>query len=122
VTARRKDPASKIPRSAAIAAFVENAPNAVAMLDRDLRFIAFSPAFFGGMGIDDATVIGRTPYEVAPETVRYRPMHLRCLSGAREVGELEHIQPPAGGDRWISVDVGPWRHDDGSIGGILIVS
>ncbi len=122
MTARRKDPASKIPRSVAIAAFVENAPNAVAMLDRDLKFLAFSPAFFGGMGIDEATVIGRTPYEVAPETARYRPMHLRCLAGAREGGEPERIQPPVGGDRWITVDVGPWRDDDGSIGGILIVS
>ena len=106
----------------AIAAFVEDAPNAVAMLDRDLRFLKFSSSFFTGMGIDESRIVGRTPYEIAPEMERFRAHHQRCLAGARERTEAERIQPPTGGDRWMTWDVGPWRHDDGSIGGILIIA
>ena len=122
MAARRPDQTTSVPRSVAIAAFVENAPTAIAMLDRDLKFIAFSPSFFEGMGLDEATVIGRTPYEIAPETERYRPMHERCLAGARELTEAERIQPPTGGDRWMMWDTGPWLDDDGAIGGVLIIS
>ena len=63
--------------------FVETSAAAMAVFDRDMRFIAVSPLFESDFGLPASNVVGRGHYEVLPEVpVRWREVHRRCLAGA----------------------------------------
>ncbi len=107
----------------ALIAFVSSAPISVAMTDRNLRFLKVSPAWLADFGSDEAAVLGRSSYDLAPETHdKYRALHERCLAGEILHGEPERVVLPNGNHRWMTWEAAPWRDEAGEIGGILITS
>ena len=100
--------------------FVENAPNAVAMFDRDMRYLATSPAWLRDNKIE-GPVIGRSHYDVFPELPeRWRAMHHRALAGETFSEPGEAFVLADGSTMWLRREVRPWRLPDGGIGGIVI--
>ena len=120
---RRAPPQAPINEAAAVQAFVRAAPIAVAMTDLDLRFIQASPLFLADFGRAEEDLVGRTSYELAPDTeVRYGALHRRCLKGENVSSQPERLTLPNGETRWMMWDASPWRDDDGEVGGLLIIS
>ena len=104
-------------------AFVETAPVAVAVTDLGLRFMKASPAWLADFGMVESQLIGRTSYDIAPETAaKYGELHRRCLTGESLSSDPERIILPNGRSRWMMWEAGPWRDDDGAVGGLLIIS
>ena len=100
--------------------FIDNAPDAAAMFDRDMRYIAASPRWLGDYKID-GTVTGRSHYEVFPEIPqRWREIHSRALAGETLCEECEAFQRADGVIQWLSWEVRPWRLPEGDVGGIVI--
>ena len=101
--------------------FVEHAPVALAMFDREMRYIAVSRRWAEDHSIDKQAIIGRSHYEInqnVPE--RWRETHRRGLAGESQRVE-EDINPrPDGTEQWIRWQIIPWRADDGSVGGIVM--
>jgi PAS domain S-box-containing protein len=118
----RKPAAEAAPHADAIRAFVKAAPVAVAMTDRQLRFLAISATWFDDMAVSEAEILGRSSYEVAPETLEFRPEHKRALSGETVCGKPKRLILPNGSERWMNWQASPWRDERGRIGGLLIVS
>jgi len=103
--------------------FIESSPIAIAMLDRDLNYLAYSKRWVTDLEIPDANLTGRSHYEVFPQLPkRWRDVNDRCLQGevasceddsfVRENGEVAYL-------RW---QAGPWRDGDNQIGGIILVT
>ena len=110
-------------KAEAVMAFVAQAPTAVAMTDKALRFIKASPLWLADFAMTEAEMMGRSSYELAPETRRkYGALHRRCLAGALVSSKPERIVVPNGAERWMMWDAAPWRDDDGKVGGLLITS
>jgi two-component system sensor histidine kinase/response regulator len=62
--------------------FVDEAPVAIAMFDRDMRYIAASRRWLSDYGLAGRTLRGLSHYEVFPDLPeRFRAMHRRGLAG-----------------------------------------
>jgi PAS domain S-box-containing protein len=100
--------------------FVQYVPAAVAMLDRDMRYLQVSDRWCADYALDSAQIIGRSHYEVFPDVPdRWREMHRRGLNGETLRAEEDRWdrQP---GPNWLRWEIRPWNNTEGQPGGILI--
>ena len=103
--------------------FVAHAPAAIAMLDRDMRYLAVSHRWLADYRIGARDIIGVSHYEVFPEiTDRWKEMHRRCLSGAVEKCDEDPFPRADGRLDWVKWEVRPWNDDQGNVGGLLLFS
>ncbi|HVN92931.1 MAG TPA: PAS domain S-box protein [Terracidiphilus sp.] len=101
--------------------FIENAPVALAMLDRDMRYVSVSRRWLEDYKLIDREVIGRSHYEFftdMPE--RWKEAHRRGLAGERLHADEDRFDRADGTVEWGRWEIIPWRTGDGSIGGIVL--
>src|SRR3990172_163369 len=103
--------------------FVEHWPAAIAMFDRDMRYIVVSRRYLADFGLGDQNLIGRSYYDVFPElSERVREVHRRCLAGAVEGSEEDEFLRLSGKVDWVYWEMLPWYESDGVIGGVVLFS
>jgi PAS domain S-box-containing protein len=101
--------------------FVEQAPVGIAMFDHEMRYLAASGRWLTDHGLSEASVIGRSHYEISPEIPqRWKDVHRRGLAGETVREEQDPYKRADGRLLWLKWEVRPWRAANGSIGGILI--
>ncbi|RBP18404.1 PAS domain S-box-containing protein [Roseiarcus fermentans] len=103
-----------------LAAFVAQAPNAMAMFDRDMRYVAASPKWLARHGLQ-ACPAGRSHYEDLPNFPEaWKAAHRRSLAGAIEAAEEQRLVDADGRACWVRWLTRPWRDGAGEISGIVI--
>ena len=102
--------------------FVDEAPVAVAMFDRRMRYLAASGRYVSDFRTPPAeSLIGRCHYEVFPTIGEaWRSIHRRVLAGERLSSDLEPFVQADGGVDWVRWSMVPWRQADASISGALL--
>ncbi|WP_340646965.1 ATP-binding protein [Phenylobacterium sp.] len=103
-----------------ISAFVQAAPVALCMVDKEMRVIQASPRWSAERQSED--VAGQSLYEAYPDTQRWAPVYNRCLKGQQVQHDRVPVNLPDGRHLWARVEINPWREADGEIGGLLIMS
>ncbi len=109
-------------REAQLRVFIEYAPAAIAMLDKNMCYLAVSKRWLSDYGLQGQKLQGRSHYEIFPEIPeRWKDIHRRCLAGATERADEDHLVKADGSLQWISWEIRPW-YASGKIGGIVIFS
>ncbi|MBR1369255.1 hypothetical protein RJ53_06995 [Methanocalculus chunghsingensis] len=101
---------------------IEHNNAAVAVHDRDLRYIFVSQRYLDTYGVTEANVIGRHHYEVFPDLPwKWREIHRKVLAGEGVFRADEDPYPRSdGGTDWTRWECRPWYESDGSIGGLIV--
>jgi PAS domain S-box-containing protein len=103
--------------------FVDYAPAAIAMFDRDMKYLSVSRRFLSDYEVKDQDIIGKSHYEVFPEINEIiKDVHRRCLAGEVIKGEEDPFVRASGKLEWIDWAVYPWQLHSGEIGGIILFS
>jgi len=103
--------------------FVEHAPAALAMFDREMRYLAASRRWVQDYAIGDREIIGRSHYEIFPEiSEEIKALHHRGLAGEVVRADQDRFVRQDGREQWLCWEMRPWYTADGAVGGIMIFS
>lgn len=95
-------------------------PDAIAVYDKDLHYIAVSDRYLEDYNVKEENVIGKHHYEVFPEMPqRWKEVHQRVLAGAIERNDDDYFERPDGSITYNRWECRPWYQSDGSIGGMI---
>jgi len=99
---------------------VKHDPNAIAVYDRNLQYIAVSNRYLQDYNVKQSDIIGKHHYEVFPEMPqRWKEVHARCLAGAIERNDDDYFERPDGSITYNRWECRPWYKSDGEIGGMI---
>ena len=101
--------------------FLEHTPAAVAMLDREMCYIATSRRWLTDYELGEQNLIGHSHYQVFPETPeRWKVLYQQCLTGNAKNCEADSFILSDGSVQWIKWECRPWYDDNNQIGGIVL--
>ncbi|MBN2752389.1 MAG: PAS domain-containing protein [Rhodospirillaceae bacterium] len=101
--------------------FIEHVPVAVAMFDRNMRYLLVSRRWLEDFDFLPRKLEGLCHYDLHHIPDDWRARHRRALAGEdMPPVEISFTRPDDGRTEWLSTQALPWTRDDGEIGGILI--
>ncbi len=101
--------------------FIEHAPAALAMLDRDMHYLAVSRRWREDFGLGSQPLVGRSHYDLFPEIPdRWKVLHRRALAGEVLYCDEDRFVREDFTMQWLRWEIHPWRNAEEAIGGLLI--
>ncbi|MDR5592001.1 PAS domain S-box protein [Christiangramia sp. SM2212] len=101
--------------------FIDQAPSAIAMFDKNLVYVAASNKWLEDYHIKDKEIIGHCHYDIFPNiSNEWKEIHRKCLNGEIHSKDEDCYIYPDGTEQWISWEVRPWYTNENTIGGLLM--
>lgn len=101
--------------------FVEQAPIAMAMFDKNMCYMAASQQWIKDYNLSGKQINGRSHYEIFPEIGEdWKKTHQECLQGAINHVDEAPFERADGTVQWLTWDVRPWYISEGNIAGLIM--
>ena len=102
---------------------IASAPVAMAMFDTKLCYLAHSNKWLTDYDLEGLVLIGCSHYQVLPDIPeRWKYIYQRALRGEAIASPEDVFEREDGSKIYLRWAIEPWRHPDGSVGGIVIVT
>jgi PAS domain S-box-containing protein len=104
--------------------FVNDSPAAVAMFDRQQRYLVASGRWMKDYDLEGQNIIGKSHIEVLPDTPqKLRDAQVRIMDGSAErLSGEECLERGDGSEMWIKWELQPWRDELNQIAGQIMFS
>ncbi len=123
ITERKRDEAALSQSYEQVLTMIEQAPAGIAMLDRNICYLAASLRWKQDFDKEDEVFTGRSHYEVFQDVPdRWKEIHQRALAGETLKNDEDLWIHSDGSRMWLRWVVQPWRDAYGKIGGILMAA
>jgi len=99
--------------------FVKNVPVAVAMLDREMRYLQVSDRWCSDNSVEASELLGRSREDIPEMREHLKEANRRALQG-EILRDDEDRWESGGSTHWGRWEVRPWRNADNTVGGILV--
>lgn len=107
--------------------FIENTPAAIAMFDRQMRYLVVSRRWLTDYGLGE-NIIGQSHYDVFPlfdgwdaaKIDRRHKIYTACLTGNGEICTEEQWVRADGTIDWLKWEIQTWIAESGEIGGLIM--
>ncbi|EON78433.1 hypothetical protein ADIS_1044 [Lunatimonas lonarensis] len=102
--------------------FISEAPSAMAMLDTQMRYLAYSKKWIEDYQITDKDILGKSHYEVFPEIgEEWRTIHTQALTGQSFGRDEDRFERADGSVNYMKWKINPW-YDGEKIGGLIMLT
>ena len=100
---------------------IQHDPNAIAVHDKELRYIYVSERYLQDYKVEQTQLIGYRHYEVFPDIPqKWREVHRRALAGEVLRCEEDRFERADGRVEWTRWECRPWFDQHQQIGGIIL--
>lgn len=121
ITARKSAEGSLRESRELLQLFIQHVPAAIAMFDREMRYVSASRRWLEDYSLSGEDILGRSHYEVIPEIPeRWKEFHRRGMAGESIRMEEDRFERADGRVQWLRWEIVPWRAVDGTVGGIVL--
>ena len=100
---------------------VEHMRGAVAVHDREMKYIYVSQRYLQDFNAQDRNVIGKSHYDVFPDLPqKWRDVHQKALKGEIFSAEDDPYYRADGSVDWTRWECRPWYEPNGTVGGVIV--
>jgi hypothetical protein len=123
ITGHTMKDANAVGRSLLVRTLMKNVPAAIAVLDRQMNYLAVSDYWIAGhITAEGSNLIGKNHYVVRPDiTPEHRAEHRRVLAGETIHSHRAYMKDQTGKIVPQMCVMCPWHKVDGSIGGMMLM-
>ncbi|MBU2945476.1 PAS domain-containing sensor histidine kinase [Zobellia uliginosa] len=101
--------------------FIEQAPSAIAMFDREMCYLAVSDYWINEYSLYGVELIGQCHYDIFPEiTEDSKQLYQECINKELNVFDEIPFKFKDGTLKWHSVNIQPWYITKNEVGGLFI--
>jgi len=121
ITERKRAEAALKETTERLQLLMRYAPAALAMFDRQMRYLAVSQRWINDYRLSEQDLLGRSHYDIFPEIPeRWKAAHRRGLAGEVIRMDEDRFVRPDGTEQWLCWEVRPWHAANATVGGIVI--
>lgn len=100
---------------------IKHSPAAIAMFDRDMRYVQVSDRWLADYQLGDREIIGQCHYDVFPDIPdHWKVVHQRVLAGAVERCDQDPFYRADGSTDWLQWECQPWHDAAGKVAGLIM--
>ncbi len=100
---------------------IKHNTSALAVHDRDLKYLFVSERYLQNYKVKDKNIIGRHHYDVFPDLPqKWRDVHQKALAGISSSAENDRYDREDGSVEWTTWECRPWYEANGEVGGFVV--